>query len=190
MGATDEPERAALTVPLERNGESSTGRARLAVAHARPQEAQDRSERLLLNILPGPIAERLKHSNDEIADGYSEVTVMFADIVNFTQIAEHMTPAQVFALLNRMFSEFDTIAEQHGLEKIKTIGDAYMVAGGLNDGDAEFSASIAELALDMRDVVARGYVVESTCDVLVVFTNRAWVPRSSLAPFHVSTCHA
>ena len=85
---------------------------------------------------------------------------MFADIVNFTQIAEHMTPAQVFALLNRMFSEFDTIAEQHGLEKIKTIGDAYMVAGGLNDGDRDFSASIAELALDMRDVVAHGYVVE------------------------------
>ncbi len=141
--------------------ERARSRARLEVAHAHLQEEQDRSERLLLNILPGPIAERLKHSNDEIADGFSEVSVMFADIVNFTQIAEHMTPAQVFALLNRMFSEFDTIAEQHGLEKIKTIGDAYMVAGGLNGGEADFSAAIAELALDMRDVVARGYVVEN-----------------------------
>ncbi|MGA7984613.1 MAG: adenylate/guanylate cyclase domain-containing protein [Burkholderiales bacterium] len=141
--------------------ERARSRARLEVAHAKLQEEQDRSERLLLNILPGPIAERLKHSSDEIADGFSEVSVMFADIVNFTQIAEHMTPAQVFALLNRMFSEFDTIAEQHGLEKIKTIGDAYMVAGGLNGGAADFGAAIAELALDMRDVVAHGYVVEN-----------------------------
>lgn len=140
--------------------ERARSRARLESAHVELQEEQDRSERLLLNILPGPIAERLKRSNDEIADGFSEVTVMFADIVNFTQIAEHMTPAEVFALLNRMFSEFDTIAERHGLEKIKTIGDAYMVAGGLNGIEADFSAAIAELALDMRDVVADGYVVE------------------------------
>jgi len=86
---------------------------------------------------------------------------MFADIVSFTQIAEHMTPAEVFALLNRMFSEFDVIAERHGLEKIKTIGDAYMVAGGLNGSEADFIGAIAELALDMRDVVADGYVVEN-----------------------------
>jgi len=140
--------------------ERARSRARLEVAHAKLQEEQDRSERLLLNILPAPIAERLKHSTAEIADGFSEVTVMFADIVSFTQIAEHMTPAEVFALLNRMFSEFDMIAERHGLEKIKTIGDAYMVAGGLNGSEADFIGAIAELALDMQDVVADGYVVE------------------------------
>ena len=141
--------------------ERARSRARLEVAHAKLQQEQDRSERLLLNILPAPIAERLKRSNAEIADGYAEVTVMFADIVSFTQIAEHMTPAEVFALLNRMFSEFDMIAERHGLEKIKTIGDAYMVAGGLNGSEADFIGAVAELALDMRDVVADGYAVEN-----------------------------
>jgi len=139
--------------------ERARSRARLEVAHTKLQQEQDRSERLLLNILPAPIAERLKSSNAEIADGFSEVTVMFADIVSFTQIAQHMTPAQVFALLNRMFSEFDLIAERHGLEKIKTIGDAYMVAGGLNTGEADFIGAVAELALDMKAVVADGYVV-------------------------------
>jgi adenylate cyclase len=140
--------------------ERARSRARLEVAHAKLQEEQDRSERLLLNILPGPIAERLKHSSAEIADGFSEVTVMFADVVNFTNIAEHMTPAEVFSLLNRMFSEFDTIAERHGLEKIKTIGDAYMVAGGLNRSETDFSGAIAELALDMRDVIAGEFIIQ------------------------------
>jgi len=140
--------------------ERARSRARLEVAHAELQEEQDRSERLLLNILPGPIAERLKHSNAQIADGYSEVTVMFADIVNFTHIAENMAPTEVFSLLNGMFSEFDTIAERHGLEKIKTIGDAYMVAGGLNGSAPDFGGAIAELALDMLNVVERGFVVE------------------------------
>jgi len=140
--------------------ERARSRARLEVAHAKLQEEQNRSERLLLNILPGPIAERLKHSNAQIADGYAEVTVMFADIVNFTHIAENMAPAEVFSLLNRMFSEFDTIAERHGLEKIKTIGDAYMVAGGLNGTVADFSGAIAELALDMRNVVESSFAVE------------------------------
>jgi adenylate cyclase len=140
--------------------ERARSRARLEVAHAKLQEEQDRSERLLLNILPGPIAERLKHSSAEIADGFPEVTVMFADVVNFTQIAEHMTPGEVFSLLNRMFSEFDTIAERHGLEKIKTIGDAYMVAGGLSRSETDFSGAIAELALDMRDVVAGEFIIQ------------------------------
>jgi len=140
--------------------ERARSRARLEVAHAKLQEEQIRSERLLLNILPAPIAERLKHSDVQIADGYAEVTVMFADIVNFTHIAENMTPAEVFSLLNRMFSEFDTMAERHGLEKIKTIGDAYMVAGGLNGTAADFSGAIADLALDMRKVVESRFVVE------------------------------
>ncbi len=140
--------------------ERERSRARLQDAHARLQEEQERSERLLLNILPAPIAERLKKSDSAIADGYADVTVMFADIVNFTQLAEKMTPRDVFALLNRMFSEFDALAERYGLEKIKTIGDAYMVAGGLNQGNSEYSSAIADLALEIRDLVAREYQVD------------------------------
>jgi len=140
--------------------ERERSRARLQDAHARLQQEQERSERLLLNILPAPIAERLKKSEAAIADGYADVTVMFADIVNFTRLAEDMAPRQVFALLNRMFSEFDALAERFGLEKIKTIGDAYMVAGGLNQGNAEYSGAIAELALEIRDLVAREFRVD------------------------------
>ncbi|HEX5126827.1 MAG TPA: adenylate/guanylate cyclase domain-containing protein [Rhodocyclaceae bacterium] len=130
------------------------GRARareaLEAAHTLLSAEQARSERLLLNILPAPIAQRLKHSTETIADGFAEVTVMFADIVNFTELASEMAPAEVFAMLNRVFSHFDGLAEAHGLEKIKTIGDAYMVAGGLNDGLADPCAAVAELALDIH----------------------------------------
>jgi len=80
---------------------------------------------------------------------------MFADIVNFTTLAEGMSPNQIFAMLNKVFSSFDSLAEQHGLEKIKTIGDAYMVAGGLNDeSSVNYSEAIAQMALDMRDLLA------------------------------------
>ncbi len=107
---------------------------KLQEAHAHLMEERERSEKLLLNVLPAPVADRLKHSDQTIADGFADVTVMFADIVNFTQVAEGMAPSQVFAMLNRIFSAFDELAEKHGLEKIKTIGDAYMVAGGLGGG--------------------------------------------------------
>jgi class 3 adenylate cyclase len=140
--------------------ERERSRVRLQDAHVRLQAEQERSERLLLNILPAPIAERLKKSEAAIADGYADVTVMFADIVNFTRLAEDMAPRQVFALLNRMFSEFDALAERFALEKIKTIGDAYMVAGGLNQGAADYSGAIADLALEMRDLVARDFQVD------------------------------
>ncbi|EGK71019.1 Adenylyl cyclase class-3/4/guanylyl cyclase [Methyloversatilis universalis FAM5] len=124
---------------------------RLAEAHALLEQEQARSERLLLNILPGPVARRLKENEKNIADGFADVSVMFADIVNFTQVAAGMTPAQVFSMLNRVFSRFDEQAEARGLEKIKTIGDAYMVAGGLNSDNADYTAAIADLALEMRD---------------------------------------
>lgn len=133
--------------------------SKLAEAHRLLQLEQDRSERLLLNILPGPIAERLKNSNQTIADGFADVTVMFADIVNFTQVASGMTPSQVFAMLNRIFSVWDELAEKYGIEKIKTIGDAYMVAGGLNDAREDYSAAIADLALEMRDLLHRDFNV-------------------------------
>jgi len=121
------------------------------------QIEQDRSERLLLNILPGSIAERLKNSNQTIADGFADVTVMFADIVNFTRVAEGLTPQQVFTMLNKIFSSFDELAEKYGMEKIKTIGDAYMVAGGLDNERGDYSDAIADMALAMRDLLHRDF---------------------------------
>jgi class 3 adenylate cyclase len=136
--------------------------ARLEEAHQLLQVEQERSEKLLLNILPAPVAQRLKNSEQTIADGFADATVMFADIVNFTQVAENMTPSQVFAMLNAIFSAFDDLAERHGLEKIKTIGDAYMVAGGINTtASADYTAAIADLALAMRDLLARDFAINT-----------------------------
>ncbi len=139
--------------------ERARAQTELEATHQKLQEEQERSERLLLNILPGPIAERLKRDKQTIADGFADVSVMFVDIVNFTRIAEGMTPQQVFAMLNRIFSSFDELAEQYGVEKIKTIGDAYMVAGGLNNEQSNYSRAIAELAIAMRDLLHRDFVV-------------------------------
>jgi len=135
--------------------ERDKSKAHLEEAHRALQAEQDRSERLLLNILPGPIAERLKQEENTIADGFADVTVMFADIVNFTTIAEGMSPNQIFSMLNKVFSAFDALAERHGLEKIKTIGDAYMVAGGLNNDDSmNYTEALANMAIAMRAVLA------------------------------------
>ncbi|MCO5097718.1 MAG: adenylate/guanylate cyclase domain-containing protein [Rhodocyclaceae bacterium] len=139
--------------------EKQKAQARLTETHHLLQIEQERSERLLLNILPGSVAERLKNSNQTIADGFADVTVMFADIVNFTQVASGMAPTQVFTMLNRIFSSFDEMAERYGLEKIKTIGDAYMVAGGLNDEQTDYSDAIADMALAMRELLRRDFIV-------------------------------
>ncbi len=126
----------------------------LEEAHQRLQSAQARSERLLLNVLPSTIAERLKHENQTIADGFADVSVMFVDIVDFTRMAEGMTPQQVFSMLNDIFSRFDELAEKHGMEKIKTIGDAYMVAGGMtNDRCGNYTDALVDLALEMRNLL-------------------------------------
>jgi len=139
--------------------EREKSRVRLEEAHAGLRDEQERSETLLLNVLPAPVAERLKRLESPIADRFSEVTVMFADIVNFTRMAGMLEPAQIFSLLNRLFSDFDALAGKHGLEKIKTIGDAYMVAGGLSAGQTRHCEAIAELALSMRDLTERDYEV-------------------------------
>ncbi|WP_301103245.1 adenylate/guanylate cyclase domain-containing protein [Propionivibrio sp.] len=139
--------------------EKQKAQSRLEDAHLQLQLEQDRSERLLLNILPGPIAERLKNSDQTIADGFADVSVMFVDIVNFTRIAEGLSPQQVFSMLNKIFSSFDELAEKYGLEKIKTIGDAYMVAGGLNDDIGDYSAALVDMALEMRDLLERDFDV-------------------------------
>jgi class 3 adenylate cyclase len=130
-------------------------------AHRRLEIEQARAERLLLNILPEPVAIRLKESDQTIADGFADVTVMFADIVNFTQVAANMAPNQVFSMLNRIFSAFDDLAEHYGLEKIKTIGDAYMVAGGLNQKDVDYTAAIADMAMRMRDMLRNDFAVNT-----------------------------
>jgi adenylate cyclase len=134
----------------------------LALAHLQLKEEQDRSEKLLLNILPEPIAQRLMNSNQTIADGFADVTIMFADIVNFTQIAGNMSPSQVFSMLNRIFSAFDELAETYGLEKIKTIGDAYMIAGGLNNSNDDYAANIVDMAIAMRNLLARDFSINSS----------------------------
>ncbi len=110
---------------------------------------RDKTESLLLNILPEPIAGRLKEQEGTIADNFAEVTVMFADIVGFTKLSEKMHPAKLVRLLNDIFSRFDGLLEKHGLEKIKTIGDCYMVVGGLPIERPDHAEAIAEMALEM-----------------------------------------
>ena len=115
---------------------------------------KDRSEALLLNILPFAIAEKLKRESGTIADSFAEATVLFADIVGFTQMSSSMPPRDVVDLLNCIFSVFDQLADKHKLEKIKTIGDAYMVVGGIPDVSQHHVEAIAEMALDMRQAIA------------------------------------
>jgi class 3 adenylate cyclase len=116
---------------------------------------QERSERLLLNVLPAPIAARLKQTEGVIADGFPDVTVLFADLVDFTRRSHRIAPEQVVATLNGLFTAFDQLAQQRGLEKIKTVGDAYMVAGGLPDPRPDHAEAVAEMALAMREEVTR-----------------------------------
>ncbi|MBD1829450.1 PAS domain S-box protein [Microcoleus vaginatus GB1-A2] len=114
---------------------------------------QEKSDRLLLNVLPQAIADRLKQDQSIIADTFSEVTVLFADIVGFTKISSQISPPELVSLLNDIFSTFDRLAEKHGLEKIKTIGDAYMVVGGLPMPRSDHAEAIAQMALDMQQAI-------------------------------------
>ena len=113
------------------------------------RDAQARAENLLLDILPGSIAERLKTSPGTIADQFPAASVLFADVVDFTPRSDGLTATEVVNLLDRLFGEFDTLAERYGLEKIKTIGDAYMVASGVPDPRPDHARCLALLALDM-----------------------------------------
>ncbi|MGK7900247.1 MAG: adenylate/guanylate cyclase domain-containing protein [Hormoscilla sp.] len=127
-------------------------RARQAAEQALRLE-QEKSERLLLNILPEPIAAKLKQSQEHIAENFEEVTIMFADIVGFTPLSARLEPIALVNLLNKIFSCFDELAEQLGLEKIKTIGDAYMVAAGLPVPRPDHAEAIADMALAMQAAV-------------------------------------
>jgi PleD family two-component response regulator len=119
------------------------------------QKEQEKSENLLLNILPQAIVEELKQNQRATPTQYEEATFLFADIVGFAPQSYSMTPTDVVNLLNQVFSIFDQLAQQHGVEKIRTIGDAYFVAGGLPVVRNDHAEAIAEMALDMQKAIAR-----------------------------------
>jgi adenylate cyclase len=138
----------ALLVALLLLGEAIRGRRML-------QAEQERSEALLLNVLPAPIAARLKQGEGVIADRFPEVTVLFADLVDFTASSDRSSPERVVQVLAGLFTDFDRLAADHGLEKIKTIGDAYMVVGGLPEPRPDHAQAVAEMALAMREEAGR-----------------------------------
>ena len=130
-------------------------RALVDATHAEILVEKERSDRLLLNILPPAIAERLKRNEVNIAQGHADVTVMFADIVGFTRMTEELSPVETVKILNDVFSLFDELADKHNVEKIKTIGDAYMAAAGLDAGaQIHYADAIARMALDMQAKIA------------------------------------
>jgi len=110
----------------------------------------ERSERLLLNVLPPIISERLKSGQELIADSFDDASVLFADLVGFTQLSGRLQAEELAAMLNTIFSRFDELAERFGLEKIKTIGDAYMVASGLPEPRPDHATVLVDMALGMR----------------------------------------
>jgi guanylate cyclase len=122
-------------------------------AQAALEREQARSEALLLNILPAPIAERLKAGSQTIADGYAEATILFADLVGFTKMSNSITPEQVVVMLNRLFSRFDELSGRFGIEKIKTIGDAYMACAGVPQQRPDHAEAVADMALAMQDAI-------------------------------------
>ena len=115
---------------------------------------QEKSETLLLNILPTSIAERLKVGTQTIADHFDAASILFADVVDFTPLAQRLAPAEVVGILDQLFSRFDALVERHGLEKIKTIGDCYMAAAGVPDPGPDHARKAALLALDMREEIS------------------------------------
>jgi class 3 adenylate cyclase len=136
-------------------GEAIRSRRALDAEHRLLLAERERSERLLLNVLPAPIADRLKQGDEVIADGFPEVTVLFADLVDFTQRSQDTTPERVVRVLDELFTALDRLAERHGLEKIKTVGDAYMAVGGLPEPRPDHAEAVADMALAVRGEVAR-----------------------------------
>jgi adenylate cyclase len=116
--------------------------------------ARKKAELLLLNVLPQPIAERLKQGPRTIAENFEQVTVLFADLVDFTEFSTQTSPTELVELLNEIFSKFDRLAQKHNVEKIKTIGDAYMAVAGLPTPRPDHAQAIAQMALDMQTAIA------------------------------------
>ena len=127
----------------------------LSFFRARRDAAEQRSEKLLLNVLPASIAVRLKRGEEPIADHYDEISVLFADLAGFTVRSAHESPAETVAVLNEVFSVFDGLVRFYGLEKIRTIGDSYMVAAGAPTPRPDHAHAICAMALDMQREVKR-----------------------------------
>jgi guanylate cyclase len=117
----------------------------------RLRQEQDRSEKLLLNVLPSSIAQRLKREGETIAEGFAQVTILFADLVGFTTLSASREPEEIVRVLNRVFSEFDLLTEKFGLEKIKTIGDCYMAVCGLPQPRVDHAQAVADFAREMQN---------------------------------------
>lgn len=122
--------------------------------HERVSREKELSENLLLNILPIEISERLKNGENIIADAHESVTILFADLSGFTAMSRTMTASQLVKILNSIFSELDRIVHRHGVEKIKTIGDCYMVVAGLPAQREDHAAALVEVAFEMLQAVA------------------------------------
>ena len=134
----------------------------LLVTFARGRDtAQRRVEALLLNILPDEVAERLQHDPSTIADQFDEVSILFADVVDFTPMSSRLDAREVVGLLDRLFTSFDELVDRYGVEKIKTIGDCYMVAAGVPRHRADHAQALADLALEMREC-ARSCLADSS----------------------------
>jgi len=155
-GATALPRGVVVTFfALNIVGVATTAYALLQYFVRARERALAESERLLLNVLPEPVAARLKKQPGIIADDCASVTVLFADLVGFTPLSERLSATELVALLDRVFASWDDIATRHGVEKIKTIGDAYMVAGGIPLPRDDHAEAIAEMALAMGPALAR-----------------------------------
>ncbi|MDT9199061.1 adenylate/guanylate cyclase domain-containing protein [Limnospira sp. PMC 1042.18] len=123
------------------------------------RQEKEKSDELLLNILPETIAYKLKNTHRCIADRFEQATILFADITNFTELASQLTPTELVDLLNQLFSAFDRLTDKYGLEKIKTIGDAYMVVGGIPNPRDDHPQAVADMALEMQQVVQQFHCV-------------------------------
>jgi adenylate cyclase len=123
--------------------------------------AQARVEALLLNVLPAEIAQRLQSDPNSIADHFDDASILFADVVDFTPLAGELDAREVVGLLDRLFTSFDELVDRHDVEKIKTIGDCYMVAAGVPTPRSDHAQALAELALEMRDC-AKGCLPDDT----------------------------
>ena len=149
--------RARVSTSLEKKRLRDLERLRLLQLQAEKElveREREKSERLLLNILPSAIAGRLKGGEKSIANGHEIVSVMFADLCGFTALSRKTTPADLVSMLNGIFTAFDHIVEEHGVEKIKTIGDCYMLVGGIPLHRDDHAAAVAECALEMLDALA------------------------------------
>ena len=150
--------RARVTTSLEKKRLRDLEKLRMAQLQAEKELVElekEKSERLLLNILPGAIAGRLKGGEKAIANGHAVVTVMFADLCGFTALSRKTSPADLVSMLNSIFTAFDLIVEKYGVEKIKTIGDCYMLVGGLPTNRDDHAEAVADAAMEMVEALKK-----------------------------------